>query len=175
MESLVERFYEPLYRFAISLAGSETSAGDLTQETFYLWAAKGHQLRDASKVKTWLFTTLYREFLAGRRRATRFPHEPIDELTHDLPSVEAAQMDELDGAIVMKCLERVDETYRVPLSLFYTEELSYQEIAEALDIPIGTVMSRLSRGKAQLRSLLGEALANESSKVVPMPRTQTAR
>ena len=54
MDSLVERFYQSLYHFALSLARSEVVAADLTQETYYLWAAKGHQLRDATKVKSWL-------------------------------------------------------------------------------------------------------------------------
>ena len=64
---LVDRQYVPLFRFALSLAKSEADAADLTQQTFFLWASKGHQLRDPSKVKTWLFTSLYREFL-GRQR-----------------------------------------------------------------------------------------------------------
>src|ERR1035441_4330276 len=72
-ESLVARFYAPLYQFAFSLTRSEADACDLTQQTFTIWAAKGHQLRDPSKVKTWLFTTLHREFLESRRRQTRFP------------------------------------------------------------------------------------------------------
>lgn len=176
MENLVERFYEPLFRFALSLAGSEPSACDLTQETFYLWAAKGHQLRDHSKVKTWLFTTLYREFLASRRRETRFPHHSLDDddSFRELPAVSPDLVNELDGPVVMKCLQRVDETFRVPLTLFYVRELSYQEIAAALEIPIGTVMSRLSRGKAQLRRRLGDALADETEKVVPLPRLNAA-
>jgi RNA polymerase sigma-70 factor (ECF subfamily) len=63
-EQLVDRYYAALYRFALSLARSASEAGDLTQQTFYLWAAKGHQLRDRSKVKSWLFTTLYREYVS---------------------------------------------------------------------------------------------------------------
>lgn len=73
-ESLVARFYTPLYQFAFSLTRVEADACDLTQQTFTIWATKGHQLRDASKVKTWLFTTLHREFLDSRRRQTRFTH-----------------------------------------------------------------------------------------------------
>ena len=67
-EKLVERLYAPLYQFAFSLTRVEADACDLTQQTFAIWAAKGHQLRDPSKVKTWLFTTLHREFLDSRRR-----------------------------------------------------------------------------------------------------------
>ena len=67
-ESLVERYYAPLYQFAFSLALAEAEACDLTQQTFTIWAAKGHQLRDTTKVKTWLFTTLHREFMNSRFR-----------------------------------------------------------------------------------------------------------
>ena len=60
---LVSEYYTALYRFAYSLAGNEHDAGDLTQQVFCIWAEKGATLRDSSKVKSWLFTTLYREFI----------------------------------------------------------------------------------------------------------------
>src|SRR5262249_58296061 len=78
-EQLVDQQYAPLFRFALSLARSEAEAADLTQQTFFLWAAKGHQLRDRSKAKSWLFTTLYREFLNRRRPQVRFPQIVLDE------------------------------------------------------------------------------------------------
>src|SRR5947208_11090356 len=69
-ETIVGEYYEPLFRFAMSLTRVESDAQDLTQQTFYVWATKGHQLRDISKVKTWLFTTLHRAFLkCGEGRA----------------------------------------------------------------------------------------------------------
>lgn len=172
-EQLVERFYEPLYRFAYSLAKSEDEACDLTQQTFYLWATKGHQLRDTSKVKSWLFTTLHREFLGSRRREARFPHESIEETARPLPAVTPSVVNQLDAGAVMEALTEVDEIYRAPLMLFYLEQLSYQEIAEALDIPIGTVMSRLSRGKQQLRQLLWVRAGEAGRKVVPLPSHST--
>ena len=67
-ESLVAAYYEPLYGFAFGLTRNEADACDLVQQTFSIWANKGHQLRDTSKVKTWLFTTLHREFLGARRK-----------------------------------------------------------------------------------------------------------
>ena len=65
---LVDAHYAALSRFALSLARREADACDLVQQTFYVWATKGHGLREQTKAKTWLFTTLYREFLRGRRR-----------------------------------------------------------------------------------------------------------
>jgi len=155
-ERLVSEHYEGLYRFALSLARAEADACDLVQQTFLRWASKGSQLRDTSKAKTWLFTTLHREFLGGRRRAVRFPHHEVGSVEHELPPVEPATVRRMDGAQVMECLLRVDELYRAPLTLFYLQDHSYKEIAEILDIPIGTVMSRLARGKEQLREMLKE-------------------
>ena len=151
---LVDRFYEGLFRFALSLSRNEDQACDLTQQTFYLWAAKGHQLRDKTKVKSWLFTTLHREFLGGRRRETKFRHHSMDAVEHELPPADSTVVNDLDGSTVIESLQQVDDVYRAPLTLFYLEELAYAEIAEMLEIPIGTVMSRLSRGKAQLRKIL---------------------
>ena len=87
-DSLVERYYESLYRFGLSLSGAEAAAADLTQETFYLWVLKGGQLRDKSKAKTWLFTTLYREFLSGQRHDSRFRHQDLEQSADELPTVE---------------------------------------------------------------------------------------
>src|SRR5579872_4766007 len=84
-ETVVAQFYQPLYKFAFSLTRTEADSCDLTQQTFYLWATKGHQLRDASKVKTWLFTTLYRAFLESRRTQARFPHHELGESDDELP------------------------------------------------------------------------------------------
>jgi len=71
-EELVDAQYQPLYRFAYSLAKNADGAADLVQQTFCIWAEKGHQLKDRSKAKTWLFTTLFREHLAQSRRQSRF-------------------------------------------------------------------------------------------------------
>ena len=69
-EELVNRYYRDLYRFGFSLTRSEADAADLTQQTFYIWASKGHQLREAGNAKRWLLTTLHREFLQQRPPAT---------------------------------------------------------------------------------------------------------
>src|SRR5436305_1796301 len=118
-ESLVGHYYTSLYKFAYSLTQAEADACDLTQQTFYVWATKGHQLRDQSKVKTWLFTTLHREFLESRRRHTRFPHFELSQMDDELPTVSAASVNQLDSKGVMEALARVDEIYQAPVALFY--------------------------------------------------------
>jgi RNA polymerase sigma-70 factor (ECF subfamily) len=152
---IVDAHYAALYRFALSLSRSEADASDLTQQTFYVWATKGHALREMNKVKSWLFTTLYREFLRGRRRGDRITS--LDTAPEaEASAIETETIEAMDSQVALAALQEVDEIYRAPLTLFYLQELSYQEIAEALDVPIGTVMSRLSRGKAQLRVRLNE-------------------
>src|SRR3989449_9481621 len=153
-ELLVSRYYSTLYQFAFSLTRNEDDACDLTQQTFYTWARKGHQLRDASKVKTWLFTTLYHEFLEKRRRQVRFPHYELSEVKDDLPRVSPMTVNQLDSSAVLRALAQLDQTFQAPLSLFYLEDCSYKEIAEILRIPIGTVKSRISRGIVQLHETL---------------------
>lgn len=171
-EQLVTEFYQPLYRFALSLSQREADAADLTQQTFLRWATRGFQLRDRSKSKTWLFTTLYREFLSGQRREVRFPHHEISDVEAELPSIAPRAVEEMDSQSALDALGRLDETYRAPLMLFYLQQHSYQEIAEILNVPIGTVMSRLSRGKAQLRKQLATAeKAAASSNVIPFEQT----
>ncbi len=166
-EGLVARFYSPLYRFALSLSRNETDAFDLTQQTFLLWASKGHQLREASKVKTWLFNTLYREFLASKRHDAHFAEMEDDPHFIEPPQLSPSIVNAVDAAIVREALHGLAERYRAPVSLFYMRQLSYREIASILDIPIGTVMSRVSRGKAELRRRLGEITAEAARKVVP--------
>lgn len=153
-ESLVSRYYRPLYQFAFSLAHSEADACDLTQQTFYIWAAKGHQLQDVTKVKSWLFTALYREFLESRRRSTRFPHYELEQVDYELPTVSPARVNQLDSGQVLQALAQVEPTFQAPVSLFYLQECSYKEIAEILEVPMGTVKSRIARGLAQLYKAL---------------------
>lgn len=157
----VDRFYEPLYRFAYSLAKNPHEASDVTQQTFLIFAKKAGDLRDQSKIKSWLFTTLYREFLRVRRRASTISSYEPELLEAEAPAVHPDMARAIDGHQAMETLEAVDEVYRTPLTLFYVDDLSYKEIAEILEIPIGTVMSRLSRGKSQLKAALTER--NQSS------------
>lgn len=153
-ESLVREYHAALYRFALSMTRNEDDARDIVQETFLRWAERGHQLVDSTRVKSWLFTTLYREANARRRRALRFPHDSIDQAEHELPDVAPAAALATDGRIVVDALAGIDDAYRGAVALFYLEDYSYPEIAGILDVPLGTVKSRIARGVAQLQRLL---------------------
>jgi RNA polymerase sigma-70 factor (ECF subfamily) len=156
-QRLVDLHYGPLYRFAMSLTRTEADACDLVQDTFVTFAAKGHQVREPSKTKSWLFTTLHRRFLEIQRRWTRFPHLELEAADEELPSVEPEFANRLDGRKILELLERVDPQYQAAVSLFYLEDYPYNEIAEILDVPLGTVKSRISRGIAQLKTLVLQA------------------
>src|ERR1051325_3501574 len=161
-EEIVNADFQGLYRFAFSLAHSEAPACDLTQETFRKFALKASQIDSPSKVKTWLFTTLYREFIDGHRRDSRV--QPLDAAEHETTAVaEADQADKLDGALARAALAKIDEAFRAPLVLFYLQDHSYREIAEILGVPLGTVMSRISRGRPLLREILSDRAPSGNS------------
>jgi RNA polymerase sigma-70 factor (ECF subfamily) len=162
----VDDHYVPLYRFALTLTRSESDAADLTQQTYYVWAAKGHQLRDREKAKTWLFTSLYRAYLSSRRQQERFV-ENTDTFARLSAPCSASLINKLDGAAAQSALLALPESYRAPLTLFYLQEHTYREIAEILEIPLGTVMSRIARGKVELRKLLTEANGSSSAQEGP--------
>lgn len=163
-ENLAKKHYRDLYRFAFSLSRSESDASDLTQQTFYLWATKGSQMRNAANVKSWLFTTLHREFLQSRRRQARFPHHQIEEVIEELPQLAVEAVNRIDARMLLELLGGMDEHLQAPLVLFYMQDLQYREIAEILEIPLGTVQSRIARGKAHLYQLLGGAAGVSGSR-----------
>jgi RNA polymerase sigma-70 factor, ECF subfamily len=148
-------FYQDIYRFAYSLCLKGSDAQDLTQQTFMKYVTHGHTIQDKSKVRAWLFTTVHREFLHQRRRVVRFPHTSLEEAGAEQMAAEPVNAHGVDSAHVLQELEGMEENLRAPLTLFYLKDMRYREIAEVLDVPIGTVMSRLSRAKAALRDALG--------------------
>lgn len=157
VRNTVEAYYSHLYRFAYSLAKNEDEAGDLTQQTFLIYAQKGDSVRDKSKLKSWLFTTLYREFLRVRRRGQTVVMQEPEIIEAEAPVVSPNITRQLDAGLAVSALEEIEEIYRAPLTLFYLEDQSYKEISETLELPIGTVMSRLSRGKIKLKEALLKA------------------
>jgi RNA polymerase sigma-70 factor, ECF subfamily len=173
-EKIVALYHHDLYRFAYSLAGNTDDACELTQECYYRLLSNAGQLREPTKIKSWLFTTLHRVFLGQKHRSSRFPHLTISSVEHELPALTPEIVNEMDGVLVMEALLEIDEHHRTPLVLFYLQNLSYREIAEILEIPIGTVMSRLSRSKVVLRDRLAARVAQRHvSNRVPMNPRQS--
>ena len=153
-ETIVTEYYEALFKFAMSLTRCECDARDLTQKTFYVWARKGHQLRDVTKVKAWLFTTLHRTFLLSLRRQNRFTHHELETVEEQLPALTPEVANESDHGQVLFALAKVDQVYQSAVALFYLQDCSYYEIAQILEVPLGTVKSRVARGIRQLRKIL---------------------
>jgi RNA polymerase sigma-70 factor (ECF subfamily) len=164
-EKLVDLYYRDLYRFAFSLTRRDADAADLTQQTFYIWARKGHQLRALANVKGWLFTTLHREFLQTRRRQERMSDQPLsEEIIDEIAVIPVDVISKIDIRTMLDLFDQIDQSFQAPLVLYYMEDLSYKEIAEVLDIPLGTVQSRIARGKMHLRQLLTGETGSKKTK-----------
>jgi RNA polymerase sigma-70 factor (ECF subfamily) len=140
-----------LRRYARALVGDRSAADDLVQDTLERAWAKFHLYRGGTDLRAWLFTVMHNVHV-NRVRAQR----PIDALTDDLPEVaqRAAQGDSLMVRDMDRALARLPEEQREVLLLVALEDMSYEEAARALGIPIGTVMSRLSRARERLRTTM---------------------
>jgi len=151
LQAIVSEHYAGLYRFGLALAKNENEAADLTQETFLILARHQEQIREPERIKCRLFTTLRREFLRKVRIHTAHPEVEFQPEEHEVQAMDPSVLRSIDARIALAALQMVEESYRSALELFYLGDLSYKEISTTLDVPIGTVMSRLSRGKEQLR------------------------
>lgn len=155
LPDLIREFAAPLYRYAFRLAGQASDAEDLVQQTFLVAQQKLHQLREAERASAWLYAVLRSCFLKSRRKAvpqTMDDSFALDSLA-DLPAGDDSDA-WLDREALQLALAELPDEFKIVVLMFYFEELSYKDIADQLEIPIGTVMSRLSRGKAHLRRRL---------------------
>jgi RNA polymerase sigma-70 factor, ECF subfamily len=156
IEALVEAHYTALYRYAYRLSGSSQEAEDLTQETFCKAQSKLHELRDASKAKSWLFTILRNNYL-HRLRSSKLEKQVSLDGVAELPDRTPDSLPEIDSAQLQQALTELPEIFRTPIIFYYFEDFSYRDIAEQMSVPLGTVMSRLARAKSFLRQrLLGQ-------------------
>lgn len=172
LQAIVSEHYAALYRFGLALAKNDNEAADLTQETFLILAKHQEKIREPESIKAWLFTTLRREFLRKIRTHAAHPEVELQPEQHEIPIIEPNALRSIDAKAALAALETVEESYRSALELFYLADLSYKEISAALGVPIGTVMSRLSRGKDQLRRALATTLESGPDKIVPLPKNR---
>ncbi|MBX3442626.1 MAG: sigma-70 family RNA polymerase sigma factor [Planctomyces sp.] len=152
---LVHQHYELVYRVAYRLSGSAADAEDLTQQVFLSACRASEQVRNPAAVRSWLLTILRNAFTRFRTRSQGRPWLSLENQAE--PAVAALEQSEVDPEELQAALNELPAEFREPVILFYFESLSYREIAERLDAPIGTVMSRLSRAKSFLRKRLASA------------------
>ncbi len=172
MARLVADYHQPVYRYAYRLTGSVPEAEDLTQEVFLIAQEKLGQLGKADCAQAWLFRILRNCFLKSRERRRRRPVALTDVcLDANLIPVDVPESDQIDRQGLQQALNRLPDNARIILIMFYFENRSYREIAEDLDLPIGTVMSRLARAKMYLRTRLFEPSASglRSGRATPAP------
>ena len=160
LTQLVEDHHASLYRYAYRLSGTAADAEDLTQQVFLVAQQKLEQVRDAECVRGWLFTVLRNCYFRSKRRPTPLTAtglaidlEKLPEVIHD---------DDIDREQLQAAVNELPDDFKLVVLMFYFEDCSYREIAERLELPIGTVMSRLSRAKGHLRRRI---LADESGDV----------
>jgi RNA polymerase sigma-70 factor (ECF subfamily) len=167
---LVAEHHAALYRYAYRLSGSTADAEDLVQQTFLVAHTHVSQVRSEDSIRSWLYAVLRNAWCKSCRQRTpaiagdlELALESIPEELPDGPSIDR---DELQAA-----LDALPEEFKVVLLMFYFEHRSYKDIAEQLKLPMGTVMSRLSRGKIQLRNRLFPETAHEGPAPTRKPRT----
>jgi RNA polymerase sigma-70 factor (ECF subfamily) len=153
VQRLVDEHYLSLYRYAYRLTGSAADAEDLTQDTFCQAQLKLAQLRDPNRSRAWLFSILRNAYL-HRVRADKHLHLVTLDSLNEVPEPVPEPLPEVEPERLQQALAELPEVFRTPVILYYFEEFSYRDIAEQMDLPLGTVMSRLARAKAYLRTRL---------------------
>ncbi|MFH2090764.1 MAG: sigma-70 family RNA polymerase sigma factor [Pseudomonadota bacterium] len=158
-----------LYNVALRYCGNGFDAEDIVQETYMMAFDKFHQLREKSKCKPWLLRILRNNFLKNYyRNKSRKRLSETDYLDFAKASIARETAEQVlekvsDEKAVQKAVDQLAEKYRSVLLLYYVDEMLYKDIATALQIPIGTVMSRLTRAREGLKTILLKQALNRKS------------
>jgi len=163
-ESLMTPHLPRLRRYARALTGERSAADDLVQDTLERALSRFHLWRQGSDLRAWLFTIMHNIYVNQTRSRIRHPQEPLDE--SDANELRSREPDWGELRDIDEALARLPGDQRSVVLLVGVEQFTYEEAAQVLDIPIGTVMSRLSRGRERLRLLLNGDSRTATLKVV---------
>ncbi len=161
-----------LYNVAMKYTGNIFDAEDIVQETYLIAFHKFHQLREKSKCKPWLLRILRNNFLKTYQKNKKIQSLPeTDYLEAIKTGLEQNNTEELlikagNSETIHTAIDKLPEKYKEVLLLYYMNDMLYRDIAAALEIPIGTVMSRLTRGREQLKTLLIKQMKKEETNIV---------
>jgi len=175
--ALIEEQIPGLRRFACALLrGDRESADHLVQDALVRVLSHWNLRQNQGNLKGWLYTILYNRFLSNRHRVRRRgPHDALTEEA-ELPGIDGGQHSVLEHRDLLRAFAALPEEQRAVLLLVGVEDLSYQEAARVLGVPIGTVMSRLSRGRERLRgSIYGEPDENSRHCSAALQRVRCGR
>ena len=151
---LIRAHHATVYAYAYRLTCSPVDAEDLTQQTFLTAHEKSAQIRDPEKALGWLLAVTRGRFLKNQRRRQVASEVNLEWELNEIPDSTSRREANWDYERLDQALAKMPETYRVVIVMYYFEDLSYKEITRELKLPIGTIMSRLSRGKEYLRKQL---------------------
>ena len=164
-DGLIAQEIPRLRRYARALTGDRSAADDLVQDTLERALSRFHLWRHGSDLRAWLFTIMHNIFVNQARSRARHQHEAL-EADPNAEGLRDRDPEWLELRDLASALARIPHEQRAVLLLVGLEQFTYDEAARILDIPIGTVMSRLSRGRERLRVLLGGEAAVTSLKMV---------
>ncbi len=161
-----------LYNVALKYCKNVFDAEDIVQETYLTAFHKFHQLREKSKCKPWLLRILRNNFLKnyqrqkGRKRLPEIDYIEFLKTTQTPDDAEFLLAGESTRQVVQKAIDRLPKKYREVLILYYMDEMMYKDIAATLDIPIGTVMSRLTRAREGVKIMLIKQMKLNDNNIV---------
>ena len=156
IQPLIDDHLDAVYRYAYRLTGSVQDAEDLAQQAFLLGQQRLGQLRDRDRARGWLFAILRNLFLKMVEQTQPVPATNVGLNMESLPAANPVEQP-VDSAELQAAIDELPSEFRLVVLMFYFEDYSYRQIAEKLELPMGTVMSRLARAKGYLRSKLFES------------------